>query len=231
MRPYFPILTSLILLTSCGQKNNSVVVSKSNSDSVFILFHQIDSIKKLYRYSETDYKDFYNLADRIKPFCDNFQGTDKSKLPEIYNFCAEMLRRRCYLENGNDYTIIDCKYKEDLIDCCLRAIPISKELGDTLSLNYTNSLWFLADAYEQLGKLNESLTLRMEISDKYRKMYNELSDMTAFAYFKTGKTYEISGDIKTANEYFKKVLSLQKELQSKYLTEDIDSIKAFRKKI
>jgi len=54
--------------------------------------------------------------------------------------------------------------------------------------------------------------------------------MTAFAYFKTGKTYEISGDLKTANEYFKKVLSLQKELRSKYLAEDIDSIKAFTKK-
>ncbi len=230
VRPFLSILLYLILLTSCGQRNNPASVAKSNSDSVFILFHQIDSIKKLYRYSEADYKDFYNLTDRIKPFCDNFQGNDKSKLPEIYNFCAEMLRRRCYIENGKPYTIKDCNYKDDIVDCCLRAIPISRQIGDTLSLNYTNSLGLLADAYEQTGKIQESLKLRYEILAKFRKMFNENSDMTAYTYYEIGKTYELNGNLKSANDYFNKVLDLQKILDSKYLTEDIDSIKAFQKK-
>lgn len=230
VKSYFPILSSLVLLASCGQRNNAVSIEKSNSDSVFILFHRIDSIKKLYRYSEADYKDFYNLTDRIKPFCDNLQGNDKSKLPEIYNFCAEMLRRRCYIEKGKPYTIKDCKYKDDIIDCCLRAIPISRQIGDTLSLNYTNSLGLLADAYEKTGRIQESLKLRYEILAKYQKMFNEMSDMTAYAYYEIGKTYELNENLESANSYFNKVLKLQKTLESKYLTEDIDSIKAFKKR-
>lgn len=230
MRHYFLILASLILLTSCGERQKSISVVKSTSDSVFILFHQINSIKKSYHYSEADYKDFYNLADRIKPFCDNFQDTNRSILPQIYNFCAEMFRRRCYIESGKPYTIKNCKYKDELIDCCLRAIPISKQLGDTLSLNYTNSLHFLADAYEQTGRVDEALRLRYEFLEKYQKMFNEMSDMTAFAYYEVGKTYETVGNITKANDYFKKVVGLQKILESKYLTENIDSIRVFQKR-
>lgn len=128
------------------------------------------------------------------------------------------------------YTVKTCKYKDELIDCCLRAIPISKQLGDTLSLNYTNSLHFLADAYEQTGRVDEALRLRYELLEKYQKMFNEMSDMTAFAYYEVGKTYETAGNITKANDYFKKVLGLQKVLESKYLTENIDSIRAFQKR-
>lgn len=229
-RPYFQIVSILILLASCGQGNQTVSPNKSNDDSVFILSKQIDAIKHSPVLRETEYTMLYDLADRIKPYCDNFQGTDKSKLPEIYNFCAEMLRRRCYIKNGRPYTIKDCKYKEALIDCCLKAIPISKKTGDTLSLNYTNSLSFLADAYEQTGRVNDAMKLRFEILEKYQKMYNEMSDMTAVAYYDIGKNYETVGNIKSANEYFKKVLSLQKIMQSKFLTESIDSIRAFQKR-
>jgi tetratricopeptide (TPR) repeat protein len=228
--PLVQILSTLILLVSCGQRNQSAPEIKSNNDSVFIMFQQIDSVKKFYTYSEADYQKLYNLADRIKPYCDNFQGTDKSKLPEIYNFCADMLRRRCYLENGQPYTIKGCKYKDELIDCCLKAIPISRKIGDTLSLNYTNSLHFLADAYEQTGRIDDAMKLRFKFLEKYRKMFNEMSDMTAFAYYEIGKTYETSGNIKSANVYFEKVLSLQKVIESKYLTENIDSIRAFQKR-
>jgi tetratricopeptide (TPR) repeat protein len=179
---------------------------------------------------ETEYTILYDLADRIKPFCDNFQGPDKSKLPEIYNFCAEMLRRRCYIENGRPYTAKGCKYKDDLIDCCLKAIPISRQVGDTLSSTYTNSLYFLADAYEQTERIEEAMKLRFQLLEINKKKYPEISDPMAFAYYDIGKTYETSGKIKIANEYFKKVLSLQKIMGSKFLTESIDSIKAFQKR-
>lgn len=227
---FLQVLSTLILLASCGQNNQSALLIKSNDDSVFALYKEIDSIKHSLMLRETEYTMLYNLADRIKPYCDNFQGNDKSKLPEIYNFCAEMLRRRCYIENGRPYTIKDCKYKEALIDCCLKAIPISKTTGDTLSLNYTNSLSFLADAYEQTGRINDAMKLRFEILEKYQKMYGEMSDPIAFAYYDIGKVYETAGSIKNANEYFKKVLSLQKVLESKFLAESIDSIKVFQKR-
>lgn len=215
----------LFLFASCEQHNQSNVSLILNDDSVFILSKKIDSLKYNYNYDL-----MYSLADRIKPYCDNFQGSDKSKLPEIYNFCAEMFRRRCYLENGMPYTIKNCKYSDDLIDCCLRAIPICKQTGDTLTWNYTNSLSFLAEAYEQQGKIEESLKLRFEILAKSRQRFTELSDMTAFAYYDIGKSYKLSDDIAKANEYFKKVLRLQKELESKFLIQSIDSIKAFQKK-
>ena len=128
-----------------------------------------------------------------------------------------MLARRC-----------SNKYKGELIDCCLKAIPISKKTGDTLCLNYTNSLSFLAEAYEQTERVNDALKLRFEILEKYQKMYNEISDMTVFAYYDIGKIYETTDSMQTANDYFKKVLSLQKVVQSKFLTESIDSIKAFQ---
>jgi len=216
-------------MTSCGHRNKFFAESKINDDSIIVLFHQVDSIKKRYNTSEADYQKLYSLADRIKPYCDNFQGTDKSKLPEIYNFCAEMLRRRCYIENGRPYTIKNCQYKDELVDCCLRAIPISKQLGDTLSLNYTNSLGFLADAYEQTGRIDDAIKIRFEYLEKYRKMYSEMSGSTAFAYYEIGKTYQTLGNIKMANEYFKKVLSIQKKLESKFLSEIIDSIETFQK--
>ena len=99
-RPYFQILSLLILIASCGQSNQSTPTLKSNEDSFFILSKEIDAINHSYVIRETEYTLLFDLADRIKPYCDNFQGADKSKLPEIYNFCAEMLRRRCYIENG-----------------------------------------------------------------------------------------------------------------------------------
>jgi len=229
-RPYFQILSILILLVSCRQSNHSPSPIKSNDDSVFVLSKEIDAIKQSYVLRETDYTLLYDLADRIKPYCDNFQSADKSKLPEIYNFCAEMLRRRCYVEKGRPYTVKDCKYKDDLIDCCLKAISISKKIADTLSSNYSSSLFFLADAYEQIGKFEEALKLRFELLEINKKMYTEMSEATAFAYYDIGKTYKTSGDIKNANDYFKKVLSLQKVMKSKFLTEFMDSIKAFQKR-
>jgi tetratricopeptide (TPR) repeat protein len=229
-RLYFQILSILILLTSCGQRNQSASPIKSNDDSVFVLSKEIDNIENSLVLRETEYTMLYDLADRIKPYCDNFQGADKSKLPEIYNFCAEMLRRRCYIENGRPYSIKDCKYKDDLIDCCLKAIPICKQTTDTLSSNYTCSLHFLADAYEQTGKIEEAMKLRFQLLEINKKMYTEMSDPVAFTCYDIGKTYETGNDIKSANEYFKKVLSLQKVMNSKFLTEHIDSIKAFQKR-
>ena len=202
------IVCLLFLFASCDQNNRSNVQVKSNDDSFFVLSKKIDSLKK---YND-NYDLMYSLADRIKPYCDNFKGSDKSRLPEIYNFCGEMFRRRCYLENEMPYTIKNCKYIDDLIDCCLRAIPICKQTGDTLTWNYTNSLSFLAEAYEQQAKFEESLKLRFEILAKSIQRFNELSDMTAFAYYDIGKSYKLSGDIAKANEYFKKVLKLQKRL-------------------
>ena len=117
-----------------------------------------------------------------------------------------------------------------MIDCCLKAIPISKKTGDTLSLNYTNSLDFLADVYKHTGRANGALKLRFEILEKYQKMYNEMSDMTAFAYYDIGETYETIGNIQTANDYFKKILSLQKIIESKFLAESINIIKTFQKR-
>ena len=230
MRHFLKIFLPLFLLASCGQNNQLSIPIKSNDDSVFVLSKEIEAIKHSYTLRERDYALLYDLAERIKPYCDNFQGPDKSKLPEIYNFCAEMFRRRCYLENGRSCPIKQCKYRDDLIDCCLRAIPLSKETGDTLSLNYTNSLEFLAAAYEQLGKIDDAMKLRFEILAKYQKMYADWSDMPAFALYDIGKTYELAGDIKTANEYFNKVLSIQKRVESKFFTETIDSIRAFKRK-
>ena len=226
----FLVSSLLIFLTYCGERNQTSPVVKSNDDSVFVLSQEIENIKKSPVLRETEYSLLYDLADRIKPYCDNFKGIDKSILPKIYNFCAEMFRRRCYLENGRPYTINGCKYKDDLIDCCLKAIPISKKTGDTLSLNYTNSLSFLAEAYEQTGRINDAKKLRFEILEKYQKMFYEKSDMTAYAYYDIGKTYELSGDIHNANQYFNKVLRLQEILESKFLTIIIDSIKAFQKR-
>jgi tetratricopeptide (TPR) repeat protein len=229
-RALFQLFCTLLLLASCGQRNQSAPESKHNDDSVFVLFRQIDSIEKRYNYSTADYQNLNNLADRIKPYCDKFRGKDKSKLPEIYNFCASMLSRRCYLENGQPYPLKNCRFTNELIDCCLKAIPISRQMGDTLTLNYTNSLHFLADAYEQTGSIDEAMKLRFESLEKYREMFTEMSDMTAFAYYEIGRTYEITGNIKKADEYFKKVLRLQKVLDSKYLIDVIDSIRVFQKK-
>ena len=219
----------LILLFACGRAHQTRVPLRSNDDSVFLLAKQIDSIQHTYHVGEIEYMMLYDLADRVKPYCDNYKGSDKSKLPRIYNFCAEMFRRRSYLNNGRPFTIKDCQYSDDLIDCCIRAISISKSVGDTLSLNYTNSLSFLGDAYAQLGKIDESLKLRLEILFKYQKMYPGKSDMPMFANYDVGKTYQLKGDINRANEYFNRVLSYQRQAQSKFLIETIDSIKAFQK--
>jgi tetratricopeptide (TPR) repeat protein len=216
-----------LVLVSCRQATQSISI-KSNDDSVLVLGKQIDSIRHTYQVGEKEYAVLYSLADRIKPYCDNFQGSDKSKLPERYNFCAEMYRRRCYVNNRQPYTIKGCQYADKLIECCLKSIPISKSLNDTLSLNYTNSLGFLADAYIQLGKIDEALKLQLDILSKYEKMYPGMSDMPMFANYDIGKTYELKGQLKTANEYFKKVLNFQKEFQSKYLIETVDSIKLFQ---
>ena len=156
MIPYLQIFSFLFLLSSCGQNKQPSLPIKSNDDSVLVLSKEIEALKGSPILRETEYALLYDLADRIKPYCDNFQNSDKSKLPAIYNFCAEMFRRRCYLENGRPYTIKGCEYSDDLIDCCLRAIPISKKTGDTLSLNYTNSLGFLPNcSYASARKTNE----------------------------------------------------------------------------
>ncbi len=224
----FQILLILVCLASCKQGTQSSTINL-NDDSLFVLAKQIDSIKHTDQVFEKEYTILYGLADRVKPYCDNFQGSDKSKLPEIYNFCAEMYRRRCYVNNGQQSTIKGCQYTDRLIDCCLKAIPISKSLQDTLSLNYTNSLCFLAEAYEQLGKIEEALKLRLEILSKYQKMYpEEMSDMPMYAIYDVGKVYELKGEFKNANEYFKKVLRFQKAFDSKFLTETVDSIKQFQ---
>jgi len=223
----FQILSILVCLASCRQGTQSSTI-KSNDDSLFVLAKQIDSIIHTDQVGEKEYTILYGLADRVKPYCDNFRGSDKSKLPEIYNFCAEMHRRRCYVNNGQPFTIKECQYADTLIECCLKAIPISKSLHDTLSLTYTNSLGFLAGAYEQLGKIEEALKLRLEILSKYQKMYPEMSDMPMFANYDVGKVYELKGDFRNANEYFKKVLRFQKVFYSKFLTNTVDSIKQFQ---
>jgi len=223
-------LTLLILLFSCSEAEQSKAPLKSHDDSVFLLTKQIDSIKHTYQVGEREYGILYDLADRIKPHCDNFQGSDKSKLPKIYNFCAEMFRRRCYLDNGRPFTIKECQYRKILIDCCLKAIPISKSLGDTLSLTYTNSLGFLADAYSQLDNIEESLKLRLEILSKYEQMYPGMSDMPMFANYDVGKTYELKGEIGKANEYFRKVLAYQIKARSKFMTETVAK-KAYHKEM
>ena len=82
MKPYLRI-ANLALLFSCGEADRSKAPLKSNDDSMFILSKDIDLIKHTYQLGEREYVIQYELADRIKPCFGNFQGSDKSRLPEI----------------------------------------------------------------------------------------------------------------------------------------------------
>jgi tetratricopeptide (TPR) repeat protein len=224
------ILIITIQISSCIHGNTAGTILQTNDDSVVLLKKRIDEIKHDPFMYEYDYDNLYDLADRIKPYCDNFKGADKSALPEIYIFCAAMASRKCYRENFKNDTAIKCNSQPYIIDCSVKARDIAKTCGDTTSINYTNALQFLAVAYEELRQFNKALQLRFEVLAIRQKTSEGWDDRPAFACYEIGRTYLLSGDIKNADTYFKKVIAIQKTIQSKYLSMDMDSIKAFQKR-
>lgn len=225
----FNIFPILLLFVSCREAKRPAVSILSNDDVFFALMKKIDSLNHLPVVMEADYSRLYVLTDSIKPVCDRFRGADRSHLPGMYNTTAYMLWRRCVVVNGLPGNN-NCFNNDTIIDCCLRAIPISRSMGDTLSLNYTNSLHLLAGAYEATGEIDEALNILLEFLDKYRKMFSEMSAMTAGAYFEVGSFYERRRNVKKASEYYKKVLRLQKLMESRLLYRELDSIRAFQNK-